>query len=62
LKHRSKKRKEPTALKIMLDTNAYSSYLGGHRFLKGLLGRADIILMTPIVLGELFAGIRERQE
>ena len=42
----------------LLDTSAYSSFLRGHEELKLALQRADRIVLTPIVLGELGAGFR----
>ena len=42
----------------LLDTSAYSAFLRGHEELKLALQRADRIVLTPIVLGELGAGFR----
>jgi tRNA(fMet)-specific endonuclease VapC len=40
----------------MLDTNAYSGFKRGDREIVELIARADEVLITPIVLGELRAG------
>jgi tRNA(fMet)-specific endonuclease VapC len=42
----------------VLDTSAYSAFMRGHGELKLTLQRADRIVLTPIVLGELGAGFR----
>lgn len=42
----------------LLDTSAYSAFLRGHDELQLALQRADRIVLTPIVLGELGAGFR----
>lgn len=42
----------------VLDTSAYSAFMRGHENLKLALQRADRIVLTPIVLGELGAGFR----
>ena len=42
----------------LLDTSAYSAFMRGHEDLKLALQRADRIVLTPIVLGELSAGFR----
>jgi predicted nucleic acid-binding protein len=42
----------------LLDTSAYSAFLRGHEELKLALQRADRIVLTPVVLGELGAGFR----
>ncbi len=44
--------------KILLDTNAYSGYLRGRDDLVDQLSRAEIVYMSPIVMGELYAGFR----
>lgn len=44
--------------KILLDTNAYSKYLGGDEEVLSIMGRADIIYMSVFVLGELYAGFK----
>ncbi len=42
--------------KIILDTNAFSSYLRGDEKVLDTLVKADIVYMPAIVLGELFTG------
>ena len=42
----------------LIDTSAYSAFLRGHEELKLSLQRADRIVLTPIVLGQLSAGFR----
>lgn len=44
--------------KILLDTNAYSAYLSGDQKIFLALAQADSVLISVIVLGELFAGFR----
>lgn len=45
--------------KILLDTNAYSSLLGGDVKILDTLGIAETVYMSIFVLGELFAGFKE---
>ena len=42
----------------LVDTSAYSAFLRGHEALQLALQRAERIVLTPIVLGELGAGFR----
>ena len=44
--------------KILLDTNAYSALLQGDEKVLEAMAKAEIIYMSAIVLGELFAGFR----
>ncbi len=44
--------------KILLDTNAYSSFLGGNQDVLDALAKADIVYLSVFVLGELFAGFK----
>ena len=44
--------------KILLDTNAYTALLGGDDIILGVLGRADTVFMSVIVLGELHYGFK----
>lgn len=44
--------------KVLLDTNAYVALLRGDQAILDTLGRADIIFMSAIVLGELHAGFK----
>ena len=43
---------------ILLDTNAYSNLLRGDREVLAAIGCADEVLMSAIVLGELYQGFR----
>ena len=45
-------------MRIMLDTNAYSGFKRGDRDIIDMIARADEVLITPIVLGELRTGFR----
>lgn len=55
LKHSlGKKRKR----KILLDTNAYGSFLAGDRAILDVLAQSDTVFMSIFVLGELYAGFR----
>jgi predicted nucleic acid-binding protein len=44
--------------RLLADTSAYSAFLRGHPGMKSLLQKADEIVLTPVVLGELHAGFR----
>ena len=44
--------------KILLDTNAYVSFLRGDEKVMSCLARADTVYMSVFVLGELFAGFK----
>jgi len=44
--------------KVLLDTNAYTSYLGGDQDVLHVLSDAEIIFMSIFVLGELYAGFK----
>ena len=45
-------------MRLMMDTNAYSGFKRGDREIVDMIARADEILITPVVLGELRAGFR----
>lgn len=45
-------------MRLILDTNAYVGFKLGHESLVACLVRADSILISPIVLGELLFGFR----
>lgn len=45
-------------IKLILDTNAYVGFKLGYSELVDYITRADVILMSPIVLGELMFGFR----
>jgi tRNA(fMet)-specific endonuclease VapC len=44
--------------KVLLDTNAYVSYLSGDEQVLNELAAADLVYLSVFVLGELFAGFR----
>jgi len=44
--------------KILLDTNAYSSYLRGDKKVLDILSDAEKILLSVFVIGELYYGFR----
>lgn len=43
---------------VLLDTNAYSALLQGDEKVLDAMAKAEIVYMSSIVLGELFAGFR----
>jgi predicted nucleic acid-binding protein len=45
-------------LKLLLDTNAYSALLRGHREVASTIRRADRVLLSAVVVGELLYGFR----
>jgi len=45
-------------MKILLDTSAYTGFKQGHKELVEYLIRAETILISPIVMGELLFGFR----
>jgi tRNA(fMet)-specific endonuclease VapC len=45
-------------IKLILDTNAYVGFKLGYSEIVEFLVRADLILVSPIVLGELMFGFR----
>jgi tRNA(fMet)-specific endonuclease VapC len=45
-------------MKLLLDTSAYSELARGRSGLAELVRRADAILVSPIVIGELMGGFR----
>ena len=42
--------------RILLDTSAYSAFMRGNDAVRTILQGADEITLTPVVLGELYAG------
>ena len=42
----------------VVDTSAYSAFLRGHEKLVGRIQMADLLALTPVVLGELLSGFR----
>jgi tRNA(fMet)-specific endonuclease VapC len=45
-------------LRLLLDTNAYSAASRGHGRVVTLVRRAERLLFSPVVLGELLSGFR----
>ena len=45
-------------MRIALDTSAYSAFMRGHEGVVELVQRAEEIVLSTIVLGELLAGFR----
>lgn len=43
---------------ILLDTSGYSAFLRGHAGVGEAVRQADLIAVSPVVLGELWAGFR----
>jgi predicted nucleic acid-binding protein len=44
---------------ILLDTSGYSAFKRGHPGIREVIRSAETILLTPVVLGELYAGFRQ---
>jgi len=42
--------------RILIDTNAYSALLAGNTYIADMLSDHEAILMSPIVIGELYDG------
>ena len=45
-------------MKLLVDTNAYSELAKGNAHVRELLENADEIVMSTVVMGELYAGFR----
>lgn len=45
-------------MKLLLDTNAYSAFLRGHRAVVAAVSGADEVLLSAVVVGELHYGFR----
>ena len=45
-------------MKILLDTNAYSGLLSGSQVVLDALAKAELVFVSVIVLGELYAGFK----
>ena len=45
-------------MRILLDTSGYSAFMRGHEGALDLVQRAELIAISPVVLGELLAGFR----
>jgi tRNA(fMet)-specific endonuclease VapC len=46
-------------VRLLVDTSAYSAFLRGHGAVADEIHRADSLVVTPIVLGELLSGFRK---
>ena len=46
-------------MRVLVDTSAYSAFLRGHEGIREGVQRADELVVSPIVLGELLAGFRK---
>ena len=44
--------------RVLIDTSAYSALLGGNRDIAEILGSFDVVLLSPVVYGELLDGFR----
>lgn len=44
--------------KVLLDTNAYTGLLSGDERVLDYISKAQVVLMSVIVIGELYAGFR----
>ncbi len=44
--------------KILLDTNAYSAFMAGDTLVFDVMIEAEVIYISTIMLGELFAGFQ----
>ncbi|MEZ5535872.1 MAG: type II toxin-antitoxin system VapC family toxin [Thiolinea sp.] len=45
-------------MKLLLDTNAYSDFMRGHEPVVKQIRSAELLLMSPFVIGELLYGFR----
>jgi len=45
-------------MKLLLDTNAYSALMRGHRDVVGRVRDARRVILSPVVIGELLLGFR----
>ena len=45
-------------MKLLLDTNAYSDFMRGHEAVIQHVRNAELLLMSPFVIGELLFGFR----
>lgn len=46
-------------MRVLLDTNAYSALMRGHREVAALVRRSEEVLMSSVVAGELLYGFRD---
>lgn len=44
--------------RVLLDTNAYTALIAGDALIAELLRSSDAVILSPVVLGELFEGFR----
>ncbi len=42
--------------RVLIDTNAYSALLAGDSHVAGVLARSEVVLLSPVVIGELYEG------
>ncbi|AFG36539.1 type II toxin-antitoxin system VapC family toxin [Spirochaeta africana] len=42
--------------RVMLDTNAYTALMAGDTRIADLLARSEAVLLSPVILGELYDG------
>ncbi len=42
--------------RILIDTNAYSALMGGDGRIADILARHEAVLLSPVVIGELYDG------
>ena len=49
-------------MRILLDTSAYSALMAGNTEVRDALSRYEAVLMSPIVIGELYDGFEEDRE
>jgi tRNA(fMet)-specific endonuclease VapC len=45
-------------MRVLLDTNAYTSLMSGDKKIADLLRGSEAVLLSPVVLGELYDGFR----
>lgn len=43
-------------MRVCLDTNAYAALLGGDQGIAAELARAEVVILSPVVIGELLDG------
>jgi tRNA(fMet)-specific endonuclease VapC len=44
--------------RLLIDTNAYSALMAGDTTVRDMLAEHEVILMSPVVVGELYDGFR----
>ena len=45
-------------MRVLIDTNVYSALMAGNAKVVDILSRHEVVLMSPIVIGELYDGFR----